>query len=154
MSGFPVQTLPSSNDNFRVYKLSLWREAKAAFEAAQANERALRKEVIELFSEHAGENDMFKGTENVETGIGQVKMVHKIDYKVTTDDDKLDAALEAIEKSQLGGNVIADRLIVYKAELSVSEYNKLTDAQRQIIDRVITAKPASKELKFTPVVGQ
>lgn len=128
----------------------LWLAAKAELERAKANEAALRQQVVEAKSD---KEEMFSGTENIEMPGGQLKIVHKLDYKISVDGDALDKALELIEKSVEGGNVIADRLVNYKPELSVREYKLLNKQQKAIIDACITIKPAAKSVTFEPIKG-
>jgi hypothetical protein len=126
-----------------------WVAAKQAATQAIAFERSLRAQLVGLHS-HVGE--LHSGTENVAVFGGTLKIVHKIDYSVTGDNDAVDAMLDTIEKSQEGGNVIAERLIRWKPELSVTEYKVLRPDQRAIVDKLIETKPASKTIEFKPNV--
>ncbi len=127
-----------------------WLKAKAELAKWKAEEQALREQVVALKSDKP---TMFAGTENIEVPGGKLKIVHKLNYKIVADGDKLDGALDKIEKSVEGGNVIADRLVTYKPELSVREYKLLNATQQKIIDECIEIKPASKEVTFEPTKG-
>jgi hypothetical protein len=127
-----------------------WRAAKIELDAAQAKERDLRARVISSFS---SVGPMHSGVENVPYFGGTIKIEHKLDYKLDTNTDKVDAMLDAIERSQEGGNVIAERLVKWKPEISVSEYKLLNNAQRALVTPILTIKPASKSVTFVPVVG-
>jgi len=128
----------------------LWLKAKEELAKWQAEERALREQVVAAKSDKP---EMFSGTENIEVPGGKLKIVHKLDYKIVVDGDKLDAALLKIEQSMEGGNIIADRLVTYKPELSVREYKLLTPAQQAVIDKCIEIKPAAKSVSFEPIKG-
>lgn len=141
-----------SQGNYRMTVLADWQKAKDVFDLAQANERKLRAEVISLFSEMAS-NEMSSGMETVPTGVGKLKIEHKLDYKLDADTDKVDNALDQIEKSMEGGNIVAERLVKWKPEISVREYKLLDAKQKAIVDKVLTIKPASKSVKLEPVVG-
>jgi len=141
-----------SQGNYRMSVLDAWREAVKAHATAQEAERKLRAEVISLFSDMAS-NEMSSGMETVPTGIGKLKIEHKLDYKLDADTDKVDTALDQIEKSMEGGNIVAERLVKWKPEISVREYKLLDAKQKAIVDKVLTIKPASKSVKLEPVVG-
>lgn len=131
--------------------LDAHRTAAAELAAAKAKEANLRAEVIKLFSERANEA-LASGTENVPTGYGTLKIVHKLNYNLGNADE-VDKALDAIEKSQEGGNVIAERLVKWTPELAVREYKLLTPTQKAIIDRVLTIKPGTPSIELVPVAG-
>lgn len=141
-----------ANGAYRDYALSMWQDAQKTLEAAKAKEMEWRKEVIDIFSDRAGEA-MASGMENVATSFGTLKIEHKLTYKLGNV-DLVDKALDAIEKSQEGGNVIAERLVSWKPELSVREYKLLSAVQQKIIDEVLTISPAAKSIKLEPVKGK
>ena len=133
--------------NYRMAVLDAWIAAKRAFLDAQTKERELRAEVLALFSDRMNDS-MASGVENVDTGIGKLKVTHKLEYKLDADNDKVDAMLDKIEKSQEGGNVIAERLVVWKPEISVREYKLLAPAQKAVVDTILTIKQASKSVEL------
>ena len=135
-------------NNAKLQKIADWNNAKVALELAKANELLLRNELVELFSDIKDPD--YAGTENVETPIGQLKIVHKLSYSLGNA-DLVEKALDRIEASQEGGNVIAERLVDWKPELSLSNYKLLTDRQKAMINEVLTIKPATKTLEFKPV---
>lgn len=137
-------------NNAKLEKIADWQNAKAALEEAKANELSLRNELIELFSDIKDPD--YSGTENVETPYGQLKITHKLTYSLGNA-DLVEKALDRIEVSQQGGNVIAERLVNWKPELSVREYKLLDASQQAIINEVLTIKPAAKSLEFKPVKG-
>lgn len=129
--------------------LEAWKTANDKARAAVMIERDLRLQVIEAFSTET--NEMASGIENIDIGYGfDLKIQHKLDYKLdnANDCEALDKALDAIETSMEGGKIIAERLVKWKPELSVSEYKLLGNEQRAMIDKVLTIKPASKSLEI------
>lgn len=139
--GSPVP-MPSKRDA----AVTEWLEAKKALDAAKARENAARMALIEIVSDIA--DPMATGTENVNVGTGTVKIVRKLNYTFTTDNDGIDTVLDAIEKSMEGGNIIAERLVKWKGELSLSEYKLLSPENRARIDRILEAKPATPSVEF------
>lgn len=127
--------------------LSRWQAAKTAAANAVLSERELRLKVIETFSTETDE--MKSGVENIDLGFDkwELKITHSVDYKLG-ETDAVKAALAQIATSIEGGNIIADRLVKFKPELSASEYKLLNGGQRNIIDRVLTIKPASKSIEI------
>ena len=146
--GSPVTGAAATVANAKLQRIADWQEAKAALETAKANELALRNELVELFSDIKDPDHA--GTENVETPIGQLKIVHKLSYTLGNA-DLVEKALDRIEASQEGGNVIAVRLVNWKPELSLSNYKLLDARQKAMINEVLTIKPATKTLEFKPV---
>lgn len=132
--------------------LTQWKDAKAKLDVYQATERALRSQVIEAFS---NEPEDASGVENVDVGWGYtLKITHKLDYNLdnANDYEATDNALDEIEKLE-NGELLAERLVKRKLEISVSEYKKLPPAAKKIIDRVLTIKPASKRVELVPPKG-
>lgn len=134
--------------------LTQWKEAKALLDKIKVTEAELRKQVVEAFSEEAKPG--YSGTENVNVGWGfTLKIVHKLNYKLDTTNDcaKLDKVLDTIEKGMEGGNIIAERLVKWKPELSVSEYKLLSPANKKLIDGVLTISDATPEVTLVPPKG-
>lgn len=145
--------------NNRDTVLNQWIAKKAEFDRVQAEERALRKEVEEIFSEE-NLSQLLSGTESIELGTGTLKIVRTVDYEfkmpgkngknVSIANEKVNEALDKIEKT-IGGNggtLIAQRLVKWKPELSVTEYKQLPEAARKIIDEVLMTKQGSTSVKF------
>jgi len=147
-----VAQLANKLHNERTRLFDDWQAKKKEFEAAQVAEREARAAMMEAWSDRMND-PMASGAESIDTGFGKLTITHNLDYKVTGSDDALEAALSDIEKSQEGGNVIAERLVTFEPKLSVREYKLLSDTQRAIVDKVITIKPASKSVSFKPVAG-
>lgn len=86
-------------------------------------------------------------THNIPLGKGYVlKGKRPVNYKV--DADKADAALDELSALGNEGSFVADRLVKWEPKLSVSEYGKLTEAQKAIIDKVITTTPGLPTLEI------
>jgi hypothetical protein len=127
--------------------LARWNAAKTALATATAAEKELRAEVIKLFSTET--NEMKSGVENIDLGFDkwELKITHKLNYKLA-DKDAVNVALASITQSMDGGRIIAERLVKWEPELSVSEYNKLDGAQRTLINKVLTITPATKAIEI------
>lgn len=137
--------------------LAAWLDAKKKLAAAQAEERTLRDA---LFANYHNA-DVESGTENFPVGGGNLKIVNALEYKfidpehMTPRDPNKDlrraasVALNALV-NELGetGGFIADRLVKWVPELSVSEYKKLPENARKIIDRVLETKPKSPQMSW------
>lgn len=121
-----------------------WTKAQAALNDAKLNEAVLRKAVFELKFPNPSE-----GTQRAELGNGYfLKAVHKINYTLDDKDGKTDKALEELEKTGNEGAFLADRLVSWKPELSISEYRKLAPQYKAIIDTVLTTRPGMPTLEI------
>jgi hypothetical protein len=89
-----------------------------------------------------------KGTHYVDLPGGwRIKGVRKVEYKL--DPEQVDAMLDALKGTGNEGTFLADRLVKWKAELSVTEYEALTsDTYKKIVDRILTTKDASPEFSL------
>lgn len=121
-----------------------WKKATLILAAAKVNEMILRNDIIkECFENHKEE-----GTENVELGNDyKLKAVFKQSYTFP-DKVKLDEALSKIEETGEAGKLVAERLVRYKPELSVTEYKKLDSIYRKVIDEVLITKPSTPSLEL------
>lgn len=115
-------------------------------------EMGLRKELMSMAFPVAVE-----GTNNFDLGQGYtLKGVKKLEYKLDNHVDRgypTDVAYDAIVALGNEGAFLAERLIVYKPELSVAEYKKLDPNNpthikiKALIDGVLTIKDASPTLE-------
>ena len=123
-----------------------WNEAQKTLAEAKAIEMELRYEVTATcFPVEAD----FEGTENVDLGEGwKLKSVFKLNRRLANSKGETDKALTKIEKLGADGEFVAERLVKWKPELSLSEYKKLPNNMRKIIDDVITATPGSPSLSL------
>lgn len=129
-------------------KILAWEQAVKALAAAKDAEAALRKEVLaEAFS--FDPEALREGTENFELGNGyKLKAVFKISRNLNNENEAVDKVLAKIEKTGPEGVFIAERLVKWKPELSVTEYKKLPEKFKKLFDEVVTSKEAMPALEL------
>ena len=121
-----------------------WEKAKQDLERAKEDEMDLRKQVAAAYFPNPE-----KGVNNVDLGNKYtLKMTHKLNYKLNDDNDAIEKALDKIERTGNEGKFIAERLISWKASLSMTEYNQLDPKYKKIIDEVITITEAAPSLEI------
>lgn len=133
----------------RLALIASWSQAANNAKAAIEYERKLRNEVM-----HACfANDKREGTEHFELPEGwDLKAVKKLSYNLAT--DKVNEALDKIEALGERGKLLAERLVKFKPELSISEFKKLDEGGSEekeikgIIEGVLTIKDASPSLEL------
>lgn len=124
-----------------------WRASCVALEAAKQRESELRREILNGAFGFKGEADTRSGTENFElNGGAKLKAVFRLNYKL--DASRVDEALSKIENTGPNGDFIAERLVKFKPELSVSEYKLLPEKIRDIIDTVLTISSGTPSLEY------
>lgn len=141
--------------------LAKWRQAKVDATQAVETERALRAQVTEMLFPNP-----VKGTQRYDLGEGwKVKLVHSMTPTLGDKDligdgqkvpviDQVDTVLNEIEKCGNVGPVFAERLVKWKPELSMTEYEKLDTAYedqkriKALIDSILTLKPAAPQLEI------
>jgi len=128
-----------------------WEESKKALEVAKEKEMEQRKAVVAF----AFDPNKESGTERIELGNGyQAKAVKKVNYGfVKTEDGKLnkaaiDKALSKIEKTGPAGELIAERLVKWTPDLSLTEYKQLPEKLKSIIDEVIVTSEGAPTLEI------
>ena len=132
--------------------LLAWEESKKALEVAKEKEMEQRKAVVAF----AFDPNKESGTERIELGNGyQAKAVKKVNYGfVKTEDGKLnkaaiDKALTKIEKvGGAVGELIAERLVKWTPDLSLTEYKQLDEKFKKIIDEVIVTSEGAPTLEI------
>ena len=129
-------------------KILAWEAAVKALAAAKDAEAALRKEVLaEAFA--FDPEALREGTENFELGNGyKLKAVFKISRNLNNENEAVDKVLSKIEKTGPEGVFIAERLVKWKPELSVTEYKKLPEKFKKMFDEVVTSKEAIPSLEL------
>lgn len=86
-------------------------------------------------------------THTHELGNGyKLKAKRPLNYKV--DAGLIDDALDKIVAIGNSGAFLADRVIKWKPELSLTEYKQLSDEQRQVLDVAITMTPGLPSLEL------
>ncbi len=128
-----------------------WQDSKIALERAKELEMQLRKQIVDF----AFDPNKQSGTENVELGNGyKLKAVKTLRYSfVKNADNKLDKAaidkaLAKIEKDGAVGELIAERLVKWTPDLSLTEYKLLSEKHKLIIDSVIVTTEGSPTLEI------
>ena len=129
-------------------KILAWEAAVKALAAAKDAEAALRKEVlVEAFA--FDQEALREGTENFELGNGyKLKAVFKISRNLNNENEAVDKVLSKIEKTGPEGVFIAERLVKWKPELSLTEYKKLPEKFKKLFDEVVTSKEAMPALEL------
>jgi hypothetical protein len=143
-------------------EIQTWLDAKPVLETAKSVESEARAAVTKTLFPEAR-----KGTQRYNLNGGyKIKLVYGLTYTLG-DKDKVDhegkkvsieSQIRAVEEkiAELGpeAELLVERLIKWKPELSGSEYEKLDSnspvqlAVRNLIDEVLTIKPASPQLTF------
>lgn len=130
--------VPKLTEEQKFAVLCQWYEAKNALQAAQAKERLLRDQV---FSEYFV--DPKEGTNNVKLATGDVlTAVYPMNRKI----DK--AILNGLGEALRDNLINIDEVVEYKPELRVTNYRKLTDEQRLVLDQCITMTPGSPQISI------
>lgn len=129
-----------------------WKSKNAEIKKLQAEELALRKEVLQSAFEY-NENDEREGVRNLELGMGyKLKGTFKLTRSL--DKTKVNEVLTKMEKKGIEGRMFAERLVKFDPKLSVSEYKNLPDEYREMIDEAITTKPALPTLQLVEPKGK
>lgn len=136
---------------YRDFLLMSWEESKAALEVAKEQEMIKRKQVVAF----AFDPEKKLGTENIELGNGyKAKAVKKLSYGFVKDEagkldkQKIDDALSKIEATGSAGMLIAERLVKWTPELSLTEYKQLPETFKTIIDEVIVTTEGAPTLEI------
>lgn len=133
-------------------ELSKWYLLKKQLGEVKSAEAMMRSRIAKFFFPTPDEGT---NTHPLKDGTGaNLKMVHTIDRKV--DEGELEALREAMAKAEddpkdnlHGLELDFTKLVVWKPELKLSEYRKLTEAQRQVFDRILVVKPGMPQLDIT-----
>jgi hypothetical protein len=130
--------------------LAIWDEKKQALEAAKAGEMEARKAVFEFNFPNPQ-----PGVNRVELNNGyKLKATHKVNYKFAASNDAIDKAEDACCELGAEGKFLAERIICWKAEPSVSEYKKLDLSNpvhvqvKKHIDSVLEIKAGAPTLEI------
>lgn len=121
-----------------------WYTKKQELATVQAQERALRETVVNLFL--PGENGAVGGKE----GTNTVKLATGDELKIVRPyDRKVDKAIWSSILPQLcEAGVDVNEVVETKVELKVGNYKKLTEAQREIMDECVTGKWGSPQVSI------
>lgn len=103
--------------------LMLWQNTKAELDRVKEMEMERRKICVNFLVPTKQE-----GTTNVALGGDwNAKVVNKFNYKLDSDNDKVWAGLEQIEKLGNEGKFVADRLVSWTPNFLLSEYRQLQE---------------------------
>jgi hypothetical protein len=129
-----LERLPETPDGV----LMLWERVKKALEEIKIDEMDIRKTAVKVYVPKGHE-----GTNNVELGSGfTLKAVIKYNYKLDSDNNKVEAALDAVAAVGNEGKFIAERLVNWTPSLSLSEYRMLVEdaknsaAKKEMLDAI------------------
>jgi hypothetical protein len=133
-------TVPTVADIARLYTMQ---EELAALKSAEA---MLRRRIFDHFFPNPTEGSK-DNKYPLNDGTGAVLQAdHKVNRKVL--EPELDALKAAVREE--GSNLPKlpfNKLVKYTPELVKAEYNKLTEEERQVFDRVLDIKPGMPEVK-------
>lgn len=131
--------------------LTDWQAASNGLDAIKKREMVLRKEILSF----CFDPKKTKGVEYHDLGNGwKLKADKKINYgwiKLNEKEINRQAVYQAlidIEKLSPEGKLVAERLVSWKPDLSLSQYKLLNDNEAAIINKVIVTKPGSPELSI------
>jgi hypothetical protein len=120
-------------------KLNRMLTLKVQIKEMTEEEKSLRDELVSTF-----DPSIIEGTENLELANGyKLKCEKKITRGLTTKkEDEINNVLDLLPDD------VAERIVKWQPELSVSDYKKLCDEHRGIIDSIVVSKPGSSVLKL------
>lgn len=126
-------------------ELAKWFEMKEELNKLKSAEAMLRSRIAKHFFPAPDEGT---NTHKIEDGTGAaLKMVHSINRKV--DEGELEALKEAMfEKGSNLPQLDITKLIVWKPEVSIKEYRKLSDEDRNVFDRALVISPGMPQLSI------
>lgn len=162
-----VQPAPQLTEADKTKRVNLWLSHKATLATAKTAEEESRA----LVSDALFPNPV-KGTQRYTDPVSgaAIKLVHGWNYTLG-DKDKIDPSsglklpiatqvervLDAIAELGERGEAIADRIVKWKPELAVTEYEALALSEvevdikaKTLIDEILTVKPAAPQLTFEP----
>lgn len=119
-----------------------WNKTQGILQTYKLKEQELRLEIVRRKFETAP-----IGTTNFDLPKGfKLKCVKKQTYRVDT--AEVETALDEIRKLGNEGVFIANRLIKWKPELSLTEYKQIPEKVKAIIDKVLTISDAMPTLEI------
>ncbi len=130
--------------------LSVWETSKSTLEQAKNSEMTIRKAVFGYCFPAPK-----PGVNRIEIGGGaNLKATHKINTKVSGTTAEIEAVEEKCEKLGNEASFLIERIIVWKAEVSVSELKKLDVSLpihkqvKALVDTIITETPGAPTLEI------
>ena len=137
---------------YRDYLLMYWQDAQAGLAAAKESELKARTAAVDFMRDPAKAGT----TENVDLGNGyKATMKTPIRYGFVKAADgvkvnkvAIEKALQKIEKDGEVGELIAERLIKWTPDLSLTEYKLLSPKHKGIIDEVLVTSEGTPTLEI------
>lgn len=124
--------------------IQAWIQSQRDLAVAKEKEADLRAKVVALDAENAVES----GTVNLELGNGyKLKYVYKQNTRFISS-DAVQSVLDKIERTGDAGALIANRLVKWKPELSITEYKQLPDNFKKMIDEVVIFSAGTPSVEF------
>lgn len=125
-----------------------WVQSVSDLDAAKKRESELRKKVIDGNFPNNPEGPI-SGTQTVDLGNGyKIKAEFKLNYRLENKNQELDKALDAIVNTFEEGDYVARNLVKWKPELSMTEYKKLPNEIKSVIDEALVVTQGLPSLKF------
>lgn len=126
--------------------LAAWERTANEAKELKALEMKLRNEVLKEFFDF--DYDDRKGTTNYPLPNNhKLKAVFKLNYKLENKDGETLTMMGELERAGLVPELV-NRLVKWKPELSVSEYNKLSPEHKEIVDNVLVTTPATPSIEI------
>lgn len=145
--------LPDRDANYWAL-LAQWQEEQDKLNAAKNREMHLRTMLVEVTfganREEGSTTHIFVAPGSNVNPKNAAKLTVKQPYGRTLDPAAVTPALAALTASV--GQAVADQVIRFKPDLSVSAYKALTAEQQLLIAPALTTKPGSPQLEFKPQV--
>lgn len=131
--------------------LAEWYKVKQEKDLAADKEQQLRKSIVGQFSDPG----RIKGTENIKLdATWACKITKQVDISFIKKEDgklnfnEINKTLAAFAAYSPDAPEILSRLVTWEPKISVTEYNKLLQEMRDIIDKVVVTRPSSVSLEL------
>jgi uncharacterized protein YggL (DUF469 family) len=123
-----------------------WVEAEKVLSDAKEKEKGLRETILKVAFDR-NPDELREGVSNVPLSNGyKLKADFKVTRSLPSDNAKVSDVLDQIANLGNEGSFIAQRIVKWKAEISLTEYRKLDIQYRELIDTILTAKPGLPSL--------
>lgn len=134
-------------------KIQKWNKLTEKLAQVKAEEMELRKELLKDCFDYS--EDDREGTTNFELGNGyKLKAGFKLSRKLENKNNEVHDLLEEFLSVGPEGKLLSERIVKWKPELSKTEYDKLPEAYRTLVDDILTSKPSTPSLKFVVPKGK
>lgn len=126
-------------------KLARWEKVSAKAKELKDEEMKLRNEL--LFDYFKYDGDDRKGTTNypLENNC-KLKAIFKLNFKLENKNDETRDMVDELRAHSTEAAFVADRLVKWKPEISISDYNQLSLEFKTIVDTVLTISPGTPTL--------